>query len=344
MSSPAPLSPLSVNKVLIVSLDNLGDCVMATSFLKPLRQFNPQIFIGLWVKEYACDLFSASSLINKVHAADPFWDKSPGLPKGSFWKFFRSWQEIRKEEYDLAFVINADWRRSLLCLLGGVPIRVGFDQKKSRFFLTKTIPNYSKRQHVVDNHQQLFANVWEGNPLPEFCPFLQISPSHQGWIDQWKKNHSLNEKIIVLHPFSGDKERNWPLANWVDLIHLINDNVHDVQIIIICSNLEEKLFGNKFPHASNIEIWAGQPLSIIKSILSTAQVFIGADSGPGHMAAALGTPVISLFNQKKFDISSPRGKGIVKVLYAEKYMGLGPLVVLHEVLELLGGTKIHGPI
>src|SRR5262245_8094718 len=92
-------------KVLVVALDNLGDAVMASSVLPPLRRKYPSAKIGLWVKNYTASLFEGHSMVDRLHGCDPFWDRSPGRGKGTMADFRRTMEDIQKEKYRVALVV-----------------------------------------------------------------------------------------------------------------------------------------------------------------------------------------------------------------------------------------------
>src|SRR5580765_2803560 len=106
MANQSSLPP----KILVVSLDNLGDAVMATSILKPLREIFPDSQIGMFVKKYVDGLLDDHPRIQKIHLADPFWDTAPGVEKGSLSDYLAILKSIRKENYTHAFILNTEWR------------------------------------------------------------------------------------------------------------------------------------------------------------------------------------------------------------------------------------------
>ena len=147
------MDPKKIRKILVVVLDNLGDTIMATSVCRPLRTLFPQALIGFWVKSYVAGSLEGHSLIDRLHASDPFWDSSPGHPKGSWAEFKSVLNQIKKENYDAALILNTEWRRSAACWWIRIPERVGFKRRKSAVFLTKGFEKPVDGQHFIDDHR-----------------------------------------------------------------------------------------------------------------------------------------------------------------------------------------------
>ncbi len=316
----------NINRILVVVLDNLGDAVMATSMLKPLKRRYPGAQIGFWVKDYAAGLFSDQSMIDLVHAADPFWDRSPGVAKGSFFKFVSAVNDIRRTKYDLAFVLNTEWRRSIACVVAGIPKRVGYERRESNLFLTDAMPMSKKPQHFVDDHRALLE-LWahEKMPAADFVPRLEVTAEQKRDAESWLGRTGWSPwTYTVLHLFSGDEQKNWPLSCWAQLV---DDRVRansSERFVVLCGPSEEiKMapFRKNFER-KEVRFLIAPSLSQLKSILGSASLFVGGDSGPGHVAAALGVPTISLFGDTNPNRSRPLGNGSLRVLQRSRLRAL----------------------
>lgn len=304
-----------VKKILVVVLDNLGDAVMGTSILRPIRDRHPGATVGLWVKKYSSGVFEDQTLVERVHACDPFWDTSPGAPKGSkeeFWKVFR---QIRAERYDMAFVLNAEWRRGMACWLAGIPIRIGFRRRKAGFFLTVAVRPPKQKTHFIQEHRML-VEEWAEQRMGagEFIPRLEVSSSERSWGDRWLADQGWRqEPLAVFHSYAGSTGKCWPMEKWKDLSSLLSKKIAGLRVVWIASGAEEAALraGLAGLPEARAMVLAGATLSQVKGVLSRARFFIGGDSGPGHVAAAIGIPVLSLFGET--DPSRCRAFGMAPV-------------------------------
>lgn len=300
---------MGIDKILIVSLDNLGDTVMATSVLKPLRAAHPQAELGLWVKRYTADLFTPGGMIAHVHASDPFWDTAPGLGKGNRAEFMETWRQIKTLKYDMAVILNTEWRRALACFLAGIPKRIGYKRRKSSFFLTHGLPYDGPMNHVVQEHGHLVNAV-------DSLPMLECTEAEKEFADTWLTQHGWkNNSLVLIHLFAGHKSKCWPLLNWMELIRLLYRKNENQRFGLIVTPTEKGLLKNTENYLPK-NAWTLVPaeLPLLKGLMMRARFFIGGDSGPGHMAAALGTPVVSLFGHLNANRYRPVGAGPVTII------------------------------
>lgn len=322
--------------VLVVALDNLGDAVMASSVIPAIRRKHPKAKIGLWVKNYAADLFVGHSKINCLHACDPFWDRSPVHGKGSFQEFKKTLRDIRKERYRTAIIINSEWRRALAVWWAGVPERIGLNRRKSFLFLTRRAQAGNSTEHFVDQHRRLLEAWWKEKVLPQACiPDIEASPV--------KKPLWPGKCLIAVHPFSGDPRKNWPLDRWRDLLNRLMTKNKDYRFLVVCAASEKDALEalTRGLSSDHITVKAGAPLSEIKNLLSQSSLAIGGDSGPGHVAAAVGTPVITLFSFTDPRRSIAIGRTPVKIIQRNPLSELEVAVVEEAVQEFIDNQVLR---
>lgn len=331
-----------IKKILVVVLDNLGDTIMATSVLKPLKRLYPHAQIGFWTKNYAADLLHDQSLIDTLHASDPFWDVSPGHAKGSRRAFFKTVWAIRRAKYDLAVVLNAEWRRAGFVRLAGIPIRLGLDRRKSQFFLTKAFPVPPAPSHFVDDHLSILKN-WSGQTMDseECWPRLELNlQEKKDWTFWSEKTGWASKSFLAVHPFAGDILKTWPLSRWTELLQNLFSKNKNTRALILCGPGEEgklyQLMGHLPP--GRLQALTGVPLSTIKAILAHAQLLVGGDSGPGHIAAAIGVPVLSLFSMTDPKRSRPMGHVPLQIIQRDPISSIEVAEVEQALDQMLGAT------
>ncbi|MBV9080965.1 MAG: glycosyltransferase family 9 protein [Elusimicrobia bacterium] len=329
-------------KILVVALDNLGDTVMATAILRPVRRLFPAASVGMFVKSYAADLLADHSLVDRVHAADPFWDVSPGRAAGSFGAFWSTLRQIRRERYDTAILLNTEWRRALAAAVARIPSRVGYDRRNARRFLTSAVAETQPAPHFIEAHRRLVAELAGGRSAAEgFVPRLEFSSREMGWWERWSAGARVEKgNYVVIHPYSGDQRKNWPVPAWAELVERLRQRDRGARVVFICSGAEKAGLTSALDHEglTGAEVVAGAPLRHIKAVISQARLLIGGDSGPGHIAAALGVPVLSLFGPGRPERSGPRGHAPVKFLQAEPLSTLDVDTVTRAAFEMMDGA------
>ncbi len=304
---------------LIICLDNLGDTVMALPAAQALKTLYPAARISIWVKEYAAGLFENQPLFAQIHASDPFWDTSPGRQKGGFKRYLDTLREIRAARYDIALILNTEWRRSVSALLAGIPTRIGYKRRSSQFFLTHAY-RY-KPGHIIDDHLRL-VSAWTGKDTGNYFPELSV-------------NKGNTKKQIAMHPFSGDPERkNWPIPLWRELIQNLARALPDYTVAVVGAKNDEP-FMTQLKTNGRVELHIDRALPEIRTLLAESALFIGGDSGPGHIAAAVGTPVLSLFGSFNPDRCRPLGTGTTVVIKNDPLKDLPVKTVEAKVLEML---------
>lgn len=303
-----------IKKILVVSLDNLGDAVMASCLFQPLKEVFPNAKTAFWVKRYTSDLFLNEPLIDQVFASDPFYDKSPGASKGSLKNFFLEWSKIRAEKFDVVIVCNSEWRRALLLQIMMIPTRLGLEQRKSKFFLTNSFALDQRNKHQIQIHLNLLES-WIGAqfPLEKNLPSLSCSNDSDREVkDILRSLVPFSGSYAVFHPFTGSVKKDWSWENWQKLATEFS-SIHKQQVIFLMSPHDRDRLLSRDPMAQE-KIFVSSSLSHMKSLLKNASIFIGADSGPGHVAAALGTKVISLFGPSDPIRYAPKGMKSVIVI------------------------------
>lgn len=327
-------------RILVVALHNLGDAVMGSALLPPLRRLYPQAELGLWVKEYARELFDFPAGDVHIHAADPFWDRAPGRSKGSLRAFLGAVADIRARKYDLAFVLDSDWRRALACWLAGIPNRVGYRRRKSGLFLTHGVSG-SAQGHVIESHARLLS-AWRGTPVPLdwLRPEIGLSPDQKSRGSAWRAGLGWRERVVAaMHLISGDPAKDWPLEKWAELIENLRARIPRLGIVVLSAPQEEAALRRALGAAPSgqVQIASGS-ISRMKDILSQANLFIGGDSGLGHVAAALGVPALSLFGPTDPARYRPVGGGRTMVIRGNPLRGLSAPEAADAVMELLPGS------
>jgi len=306
-----------INKVLIVVWDNLGDCIMATDILKPLKRLFPHVKVGFWVKKYVADAFFDEPLIDTVHAADLFWDWAPGQKRGAIVPFLRTQREVAQEGYDVALILNTEWRRSLACFLAKIPRRIGYNRRKAKPFLTESLNLPQETVARFELHYRLLSLLG----LKEQCkdadlPHIQSSAEARKSALAWITKKGWADKILIaVHPFSGDPLKCWSIANWFKLVDRIKNMNSHCRFIFIGSKEE---IASLYFHTPPLDQIVCQPfvgsLKEVKGVLSSCHLFIGGDSGPGHLAGALRVPVICLFGPTDPLVYAPRGETRISVI------------------------------
>ncbi len=320
-----------MKKVLLVCFDNLGDLVFASGLAKALSQ-ESESRVSLLCKDYTSKLGYLLPGIEQVFAADPFWDKSPNRRKGKFANYLKCLLTVRDAKFDEAYIVGGHWQSALSLRLMGIPRIYAFKGRKNSLFLTKALPMPRREVPVVKGIADSFGSVISST-VPTQTELLKSSLPH------FERPESLREKkIVVLHAFAGSIKRCAPLEIWGALAQALKaKNFHVLWTGIPQETAQiRKAFPGEWDNSHFVDTWALDLLQLAW-IWSEAELFVGHDSGPLHVANALGVPVLGLYLPGEPSRTFPQGKAKSHMIHKSSPRELGLDEVLAGAFSLLEG-------
>lgn len=269
--------------MLIVELWGLGDLAIATPFLRGAAQ---RFAITLLAKPYALDLqprlWPDVRVIPFVAPWTAFKNKYR-LHRWPWRKIFQLKRQLAAEQFDFGLSARWDPRDHFLLALAGVKNRLGFPRMRSQFFLTEPLPRPMATAHRYEYWRSL------GRALQLELPPLEmifISPNHNG-------------KEILLHSGAGQPVRVWPLERYARLAMKLRAQGYSVQIA--CDSNQRDWWLS----AGENSVATPPTVERLIALIDRAGVFIGNDSGPGHLAAFCGVPTLTIFGPQLSEWFSP---------------------------------------
>ncbi|WP_141734371.1 glycosyltransferase family 9 protein [Oligoflexus tunisiensis] len=291
-----------MRKVLLVCLDNLGDLIFTSALAEALRQ-DPDVELSLWCKDYTARIGHLLPGVQQVFAADPFWDKSPGRKKGSARLFFRTLRTIQKEQFDMALIPSSCWRTPCFLRMAGIRQRIGLAGRKNGLFLTQVLPAPSRHEPVVAGLLRSFQPVLKPGVAPHTCLDRERLPQFQLPAELQSKPY------VCLHAFAGRRDRCAPLPILQGLARQLESMGYAVLWMGTGPELQELRQNPEVSmHGLYADRWAHDLLSVAW-LISRARFFIGHDSGPLHVAGALGIPVLGFYLPGEPLRTMPQGAG-----------------------------------
>ena len=259
-------------KLLVIELWGLGDLVIATPFLQAASK---KYAVTLLAKPYAMDLRAR------------FWRDVSVEPFIAPWTAFKhkyrlfSWpwrelfglRKLVKRRFDAGLSARWDPRDHLLLTLLGVKMRVGFPRMGSQAFLSQPLARPDPRAHRYE-HWRVMAQALELELPPR--ERLPIPPPRAGG-------------EILIHTGAGQPVRVWPLPRYRSLVQRLRQENYRVQVV--CDPDQRGWWLD----AGERNVASPATVAELFAIVDRAGVFIGNDSGPGHLAAFCGVPTFTLF-------------------------------------------------
>jgi len=309
---------MPVDRILLVSLDNLGDLVFASALAPPLTRHFPHATLDVWCKDYTAGIGALIPGVENVISADPFWDRAPGRGKGSVGAFARAWRSVRSRHYDLAVLAAAPWRTAAAVATAGIPRRIGLARRKNRPFLTDALPDEDPRRPVLSELARLLEPL--GIPAQPLRYRLDGAPLHA---TRQRVARAVRQPFAALHPFASKSNRCVPLPVWIEVADRLAVG-HGLSILWIGSTREldglRALRGHHSWHFTDRDL--DDTLSDTAAALSLAALFVGHDSGPLHVAGAFGVPVVGIFAPGEPLRTFPQGVGPSRMLARHSPIGI----------------------
>ena len=321
--------PLSI---LVVSLDNLGDLVFASALFPPLRQHFPTAHIAVWCKEYSAGIAPLLPGVDAIYSADPFWDRSPGRGKGPASRFLSVAASVRRARFDTAILCFAPWRTAAAVAATGIPVRIGLERRRNHRWLTDTLPAENRVNPVVEEVLRLLT------PLG-----IRDVPSRYQ-LDASRLTNELapvtsslgGDHYVVLHPFAGSEDRCVPLDKWMSVAEELSSTGMSILWVGGRRELERLRDGRTTRQEWRYsDVLLNGDLTLTSVAISKAKLFIGHDSGPMHIAAALSVPTLGVFAPGEPKRTFPQGTGQWRIISRESPDAVTPREILDEARLLL---------
>ncbi len=303
-------------KILITRTDRIGDVLLSTPAIRALRKSFPHSHIAVMVRPYARDIALGNPYLDELIIYDKYGKQR------SFYNSLKFAFALRKKKFDLACILHPTNRMHWITFLAGIKRRVGFKRKLS-FLLTDRIEHQKQQGQKHELEYTLDLIRYLGINPQEKDLFMPIRKSSEQYIQALLANQGLDkdEKIVALHPGASCPSKIWPVENFARLADKLFRQFKLKPVIV--SGPDDLDIGRKLIgliHCPFIDAVGKTTVSQLASLLKRCQLFISNDSGPVHIAAALGLSQVVIFGRAQPGLSfrrwGPTGKNAT-VLYKD---------------------------
>ena len=271
---PGPL------QVCLLQTAFLGDCVLTLPLLKKLREVLPEAAVSVVTRPETAGIFSASGL-----AAEIIEDRKKTAPSGLA-EFSRLAGELRARNFDAVIIPHRSLRSALLAWRAGIPVRVGFSSSAGSFLLTHKVP-FSWLLHDVERNLALLS------PLAE-----NLKTAFPGLSRDAGTPYGPQDGVAAgINAGSAWPTKRWPAQKWARLIKKLT-SARGGKVLMVGGpgekewNAEiERLAGPE----NCLNLTGKTSMPELMEAIRPLKVFISNDSGPMHIAAALGVPAVGIF-------------------------------------------------
>jgi heptosyltransferase III len=290
-------------RILIIRPDHIGDVLLTTPAIDVLRHAFPDGYLAALVGPWSAEVIRRGPPVDALRTCEfpGFIRRSRGWIGAPYVQLRRA-RELRRKRFDVAVIARPDhWWGALLAALAGIPHRVGFKVPECAPFLTEAVDQPSGA-HTAELSLLLARRVCElaglGAPLRSLMPVFTISDEERlqarAAIDGC--DTAGDGPLLVLHPGAGTTLKLWPAERWARTLDLVRER-WDARTLIVSSSTDEPIVAaiRRFARGPHRWLTTDQGLGYLAAILAQADVVIGSDSGPLHLAAAVGARTVRLY-------------------------------------------------
>lgn len=297
--------------ILIVKLSAIGDVIHALPSLATLRRLYPNAHITWVVEEAAADLVRNHPCLNSVLVSRrKTWGREllSGRLKQPIQEMRSFIKKLRERDYDIVIDFHGLFKSSMIVFLSRAKRKLGYDslQELSGLFLNEKIPE-DMDKHAVDRYLDLPHYLGAKTDNAEFI--LPSSKEAEERIIKWMKAHHLEDKkFIAINSVAYWETKLWSDEKFACLADMIYHQLN-MKVVFTGEKKEpiEKI--TSLMTAENINLGGETTLPELACLYQRACLLITTDSGPMHLAAAMGIPVIALFGPTDPARTGPYGLG-----------------------------------
>ena len=282
-----------IREILVLRLDRIGDVVMSLPALADLRAAFPAARIRLAVGRWS-EPVARSAPVDEVLVWSASWMGRAHEGARSLRRLLGRARALRAGGIDLGIDLQGDVRASLLLRTAGARIRVGYANTGGGYLLTHVVP-LDETVSFVEQNRRAVATVTGGIAGVPADPLSTAERRRAREILTASGVPPDARPLVGLHPSGGRPVKQWPLARWAELVRRLQEG--GATVVITGSTADRPLvhtIARAVPRPV-VDITGQLDLRQTLAVLSALDLFLSPDTGPMHMAIAVGTPTVSVF-------------------------------------------------
>lgn len=288
-----------LNRVLVVKLRHHGDVLVTSPVFSVLKAHHPHLQIDALIYKETEEMLSLHPSLDRLFTIDRSWKK-----RGVKYQLAQEWalfQALKDRKYDLLILLTEQWRGLILKHLLKIPFAVvaNYRRRQNRFWrssFTHLYPHTPNR-HKVEFHLDALRVLGLHPQAAEKKLSLVVSAEDRRKVDSLLEENGVHGDFILLHPASRWFYKCWEIDKYAALIDNLRSKGYCVVISGAPSPVEYQFISGIKAKARSevIDVSGKLTLKQLAGLIERATCFVGVDSGPMHIAAAMGTPIVALF-------------------------------------------------
>ena len=359
MNGPSPVA--LPDRILVVRLSAMGDIIHGMPAIAALRRAKPELKIGWLVEERWADLLCSRDsermaprsefkpLADWVHVANfSRWRRALSSPET--WHEMRSGlRGVRAMKYGLTLDLQGAIRSALAARATGARVRVGSSKpREAPATMMYTHPIDPEGAHVVEQALSI-ASAVAGQPLEYVDPPFPLDPAKEAWAGDFIAKLD-GRPFAIVNPGAGWGAKCWPAESFGVVAHALDER--GWAVVVNHGPGEEHLAEAVRESSGGVAVPLQCSIGELIALTRHAGLFIGGDTGPMHLAAALRVPVVALFGPTRPERNGPFGtrnivlrsrESLDKTSHTDRpdegLVSIQPQAVIEAAEQLMGGDR-----
>ena len=301
-----------IKRVLLIKLTSLGDVIHALPVAASLKKAFPFLKLHWIIEDRCAQLLEDHPLLDSV-LVYPRQEIQSLLTRGNWGqalkRLIRLRRSLKELNIDLSLDLQGLAKSGLMALMAGAPHRIGcFGLKEFSHWISKSLPE-GRGLHAVDRNLKVAEFLGAGIETPKFV--IGIQDEERNWAKAFLEKSGVAEKESLLGVQIGASlpQKKWPVHKILSFVEQVSQG-HNIRVLLLGDQTDRDSLQ---PHLSLIppEVinTAGEfSLRRLTALINHCRLFVGADTGPLHLAIGLGVPVIALYGADDPQKTGPYGQ------------------------------------
>ncbi len=316
-------------KNLLLMCNWLGDTFWAMQVIPAIKKEYPNTEIWVGVKPHSKDLLYGLIDKNRVIELNSVISDRH-REKFSFKEYLSDIRKIKKEKFDLAIDLTGNRYSALFIFLSRIKKRIGLNLHKLSYLYTSKGKKFNNSKHLINKPFETVSLLFDIDISQKLIPaktYLSIADLQNGL------KISLNDKLALLMPGAGWKEKEWDTVNFVQCGQLLHQK--NYKVIVAGAEKERKLCTDISELIDGSIIFI-RSLKELIALIPYIDLAVTNDSGPAHLLAAYDVKMITIFCAgTEPDKCGPIGKRVKIHQVEDQYSGLDKvLVTINNMVNL----------
>lgn len=290
---------LQNKRLAIIRLSAVGDVLHCTPVARAIKKSAPSCHITWVVGQVSADVLAGNPYIDEIYIwSRERWETM--MRQQRFTEAVRYWRQLKQDlharRFDIALDIHGIFISGLVTIATGAPRRIGLSgtRELNSLFTNETAMRLPAEIHVIERYLSILRPL--GIPHDGYDMTLAVSAAGRHFADNFlrRMNYNPNKKLIAISPRTTWPTKNWPSGHFAAAAARLHPHAQ----LLLCGGPGDRETAEEIVRSAGVPIMnaVGQTsLQELAALLSCSDVLLTGDTGPLHMAIALGTPTVSIF-------------------------------------------------